>query len=294
MFPVLKTQTEDIIKPRTDVLQKFKDVLNLREKIERELSKAQPRSMQGTPSSSFIKTMKEEAEDFQEYDDDDADVILLKPDTHFLTLSGTPKRALEFEESLLEKNRLFQKGSMLGLFLIYLLVTIFMLIIQQNFKYSIAIIILRICFLLFIASIAIFYRILTRWRIRKSVVVVAYTIGFVISSLQAYWSTFPTFHRIQLMEMILLYIVGTHSRQEIPKSHYLIILSVLDFVTSIILSATLASTFLVSYGVRGILDIQSIFFVFTFILINLTHVFHLLQNQHQILQQLTDSREKKD
>ena len=212
LFTVSKSQNEDITKPRTDVLQKFKDVLNLKEKIEEELCRAQPRSMQGTPSSSFIKTIKDDAEDFQEYDDDETDIILLKPDKYFLTLSGTPKKAVEFEENLLTKKRLFQRGSMLGLFLIYLLDTIFMLIIQHNFKYSIAIIILRICFLLFIAVIAIFYQILTRWRIRKSVVVVVFTIGFVISSLQAYWSTFSTFHRIQLMEMILLYIVGTHSR----------------------------------------------------------------------------------
>jgi len=249
---------------RNNIFQNIKDVLNLKAKMEGEVIKVQARgSMGATPSSSFIKTIKDDGEDFPEYEDDDSDVMLLKPHKYFLTLPSHAKhKATEFEADLLAKKRLFQKGSILGLFVVYLLQTIFMLIIQSQFDSAGVIIGLRIAFLALLITLGVSYQILIRKGVRKYVVCAVFLFGFIISLLQAYWTDkeYHSFHRIQLIELMLLYMVGTQA-------------FVLDFVTSILVSSGMTVIFFVVYGIKGILDIQNIFFFFTFMLANLMHVF---------------------
>lgn len=171
-------------------------------------------SIQGTPSSSFIRTMKDEGEDFQEYDDnEDRGVVLLKPNKYLLTLSAYAKqKVLEFEDSLLSKKIFFQRGSMLGLFGIYLMQTVFMLIIQNEFDQPVAITVLRISFLVIITLFSTFWNMLTRKGLRKQAILAIFTYGALISLLQAYWAHYGTFHRIQLIEVMFLVLVATHSK----------------------------------------------------------------------------------
>jgi len=192
------------------VFQNIKDVLNFKEKLEEEINKANARNSVGTPSSSFIKTMKEDAE--EEYADDEDDVTLLKPHKLWLTLPTHARhKASEFESDLLVKKKLFQKLSMFGLFVLYLLQTVFMLVIEEEFENSVVLIVLRIVFLGLLACLGFLYKLLSKKGMRKPISCAIFIYGYLVTLLQAYWTVYPTFHRIQLIELMLLYLVGTHS-----------------------------------------------------------------------------------
>ena len=195
---------------RNHVFQNIKDVLNFKERLEEEINKANARNSAGTPSSSFIKTMKEDVE--EEYTDDEDDVTLLKPHKVWLTLPNHSRhKASEFESDLIIKKRLFQKLSTFGLFILYLLQTIFMLVIEEEFENPVVLFVLRMVFLGLLACLGYLYKFLTKKDIRKPVSCIVYLFGFLVTLLQANWTNYPTFHRIQLIELMLLYLVGTHS-----------------------------------------------------------------------------------
>lgn len=203
-----------------NVLNTIKQVLNLKEMVGDDPSKQNKQnSVQGTPSSSFIKTMKDEGE-YMEYEDEDKDLIILKPNKYLLTLPAYAKQtAQEFEEDLLSKKRVFQKGSMLALFVIYLFQTVFFLIIQDEFSQPVAIIVLRVAFLLLLVLTFIFDAFLAKRRLHKPTIIVVFLSGTIISLLQAFWANpvehpgfKETFRRIELIEIMLIFLVATHGQ----------------------------------------------------------------------------------
>jgi len=151
-------------------------------------------------------------EDIDDYDEID-EPFVIRPNKWTLSFNTIAKyKESSFLEYVYDKTKTFHRRAILVLFLVYLLQTVFMIIVRDYFDNDLAILILRFVFLALFAI----YAILTQFFSKKIkgyiMFLCTFTLGFVSTMVQAASTEIAIFQRIQLIELVFIYVISTQAR----------------------------------------------------------------------------------
>lgn len=219
-------------------------------------------------SASYIKSNANMDED---HDDDekvhnDEDLNVIYQSRKLLSLKGNPKKKVaQFLEYVYLKTKKFHRISLIIFFIIYIVQSALMISTSSYFDSPTVIIVLRFIFLTLLALYYYFVQIRKTRSNMKLLSTAALTMGIVATVTQGCLSTSAVYARIQVVELLYIYLLITYSTH-------------IDFLWNLGMSLVTVLCFFIGYGISDNLTLDNVYFIILFIFCNLPQVHSYISN----------------
>lgn len=205
---LVKSQTIKRI-ATADIFNNIKEsLLAQKGKLESEANKKSSKVNLNIPA----EEVSEDVVDFDDYDEEDLDIEILKPNIFTLTLAKNKRGNFEIE---IEKyTRKFNVQSFFGLIIISLIQTSLLIGAEgemNEFDYLPAIIILRYLFPVILLLLIIFNNFITRKSLKGKLVLLTFLYGSAVSIFHGTTSGEAIYQTIQVIEVMLINTVGIYA-----------------------------------------------------------------------------------